>query len=207
MAKKKEEVEEGQATEETVSDDELDKDLETDPLHTDKPEEEEEGIDDTDISDLEKEEADLKKQYDAQHKPVVKKPTAIGSGKEEAPKKASTTVLTKDDIVEKLSEELEQEQIHKDYKHLDVQIEEIDPNNYVVHVLHQSHGYINYLESKIMKIKGVSYAAYKVTSLDPPNINVILDGSKDIKTVLKEAAKQMRIELKGLGNAFSSVKI
>jgi len=203
MAKKKEEVDE---VEEIDADGDLDDDLETEPVHTDKPEEEEELEDDVDITDIEKEDEELKKQYEAQRKATVKKPMSI-PGKEEAPKKASTTVLTKDDIAEKLSEELEQEQVHKDYKHLDLQIEEIDPNNYVVHVLHQSHGFINYLESKILKIKGVSYAAYKVTSLDPPNINIILDGTKDIKTVLKEAAKQIKIELKGLGNAFSSVKI
>ena len=124
-------------------------------------------------------------------------------------KKTTTTVLTKDDIAEKLTEEDEEEheEIHKDYKHLDVAIDEMDTNEYVVHVLHQSHGFMNYMISKVLSIKGVTYAAYKLTSLEPPKMRIRPDGSKDIKAVLKEVAKKMNIELKGLANAIKDFKI
>jgi DNA-directed RNA polymerase subunit L len=145
-------------------------------------------------------EEDSGKSLESNEQPII--PKKIIPRKQSAP-----MVLTKDDIADKLSEQLEQDITQKEYKHLDIAIEEIETNNYVVHVLHQAHGFLSYVLSKILKIKGVIFAAYKLTSLEPAKINIRLDGTKDIKSVLKEASKMMKIELKGVGNAIASVKM
>jgi len=105
----------------------------------------------------------------------------------------------------KLSEELEETQ--ENYKHLQVNIISLGKNEYMVIIRHQGHGFLNYFTSKILKIKGVEYAAYKVTNLDHPRIYIHTDGSKEIKNILKEAVKKMKIELKGLRNAVGSMKL
>ncbi len=120
---------------------------------------------------------------------------------------AKVTVVSQDDLVDKLSDELEGERKHKDYRYLKVAIEEVNPNEYYVIVHDQSHGLMNYMVTKLLKISGVVFAAYKYTSLDPPTIYIRTDGSKDIKSILKEAIKQMRIDWSGMKNAVAAMKL
>ena len=112
-----------------------------------------------------------------------------------------------DTDAEDLSSLLEEEIILKDYKHLTVEVEQDGDERYVITIDHQSHGFMNYFVSKILKVKGVTFAAYKLTSLEPAKLKVHLDGSKDILTVMKESQKLMSIEWKGLSNAFAAMKI
>ena len=65
---------------------------------------------------------------------------------------------------------------------------------------------MNYLITKILKCKGVEFAAYKITSLEPPTMYIRTDGTKDIKNILKEALKLMKIDWKGMGNAVQTIK-
>lgn len=120
-------------------------------------------------------------------------------------KTSSPMVLTKDDV-EKPEEEIEETEKKRDYKHLEINIEEIAKDEYIVYILHQSHGFLNYMVSKLLKIKGVVFAAYKISSIDHPNIYIKIDGTKDIKNILNEVIKIMRIEIGGLKNAIASVK-
>ncbi len=110
-----------------------------------------------------------------------------------------------EDLAERLSQELIEPQ--RDFKYLKISVEqEENETEFYVHVVHQSHGFMNYLITKVLKCKGVEFAAYKNTSLEPPVMYVRTDGSKDIKNILKEALKLMRIDWKGMGNAVSTIK-
>ncbi|QEE14257.1 RpoL/Rpb11 RNA polymerase subunit family protein [Promethearchaeum syntrophicum] len=110
-----------------------------------------------------------------------------------------------EDLAERLSQELIEPQ--RDFKYLKISVEqEENGTEFYVHVIHQSHGFMNYLITKVLKCKGVEFAAYKNTSLEPPVMYVRTDGSKEIKNILKEALKLMRIDWKGMGNAVSQIK-
>lgn len=110
-----------------------------------------------------------------------------------------------EDLAERLSQELTEPQ--RDFKYLKISIEqEENGTEFYVHVIHQSHGLMNYLITKVLKCKGVEFAAYKNTSLEPPVMYVRTDGSKDIKNILKEALKLMKIDWKGMGNAVQTIK-
>ena len=122
----------------------------------------------------------------------------------------STSSITSDDassedLAERLSQELIEPQ--RDFKYLKISVEqEENGTEFYVHVIHQSHGFMNYLITKVLKCKGVEFAAYKNTSLEPPVMYVRTDGSKEIKNILKEALKLMRIDWKGMGNAVQTIK-
>ena len=65
---------------------------------------------------------------------------------------------------------------------------------------------LSFIVTKALKCKGVEFAAYKNTSLEPPVMYVRTDGTKEIKNILKEALKLMRIDWKGMGNAVQTIK-
>jgi DNA-directed RNA polymerase subunit L len=111
------------------------------------------------------------------------------------------------EIADLLARQLELKEEVRDYKYLKLVLEEASEDKFLVTVKSQSHGLMNYLVSKVLKIKGVLFSAYKNTSLEEPKIIIHTDGSKDINAILKEASKLMRIELKGVGNAIASLKI
>ncbi len=125
---------------------------------------------------------------------------------EDIAKKSSPTEPDTD-LAEILTEQLEEEEYVKDWKYLKLRLEQEETNNYYLHVEHQSHGFMNYLVSKVLKCKGVDFAAYKNTSLSPANIYIRTDGSRDIKVILKDTIKLMRTEWKGMGNAVAAMKI
>ena len=113
--------------------------------------------------------------------------------------------VSPDDLAERLSEELAEPQ--RDFKYLKISVEEEkNGTEFYVHIRHQSHGFMNYLVTKVLKCKGVEFTAYKNTSLEPPVLYVRTDGTKEIKNILKEALKLMRIDWKGMGNAVQTIK-
>ena len=130
--------------------------------------------------------------------------------KEEQKAKTSSTITSSDDVSsEDLAERLSQELIEpqRDFKYLKISIEqEENGTEFYVHVIHQSHGFMNYLITKVLKCKGVEFAAYKHTSLEPPVMYIRTDGTKEIKNILKEAIKLMKIDWKGMGNAVQTIK-
>lgn len=113
-----------------------------------------------------------------------------------------------EDLAEELSFQLEEEP-EEPYKYLLISIEKDGDANreFYLHVKHQSHGFMNYMVTKILNCKGVDFAAYKNTSLAPPVIYVRTDGNRDIKVILKDAMKLMQIEWKGMGNAVAAMKL
>ncbi|WP_371806281.1 RpoL/Rpb11 RNA polymerase subunit family protein [Candidatus Lokiarchaeum ossiferum] len=127
--------------------------------------------------------------------------------KSEDIKKKSEEPSSELDLADTLADQLEDEEMVKDWKYLKLSLEQENTNNYYLHVNHQSHGFMNYLVSKVLKCNGVSFAAYKNTSLSPANIYIRTDGTRDIKLILKEAVKLMRTEWKGMGNAVAAMKI
>ena len=84
--------------------------------------------------------------------------------------------------------------------------QEENGTEFYVHIIHQSHGFMNYLITKVLKCKGVEFAAYKNTSLEPPVMYIRTDGKKEIKNILKEAIKLMKIDFNGMKNAVSTIK-
>jgi DNA-directed RNA polymerase subunit L len=139
-------------------------------------------------------------------------PAAKVISKEKAPASPSVssdttvTTLTSDQIAEKLSIQMEQEE-EQQYKRIGVKIDEVSKNEYRIAVLNQSHGFCNYFVSKLLNTPGVAFAAYKFTSLEPASIDIKTDGSKEIKKILKEAIDKMRDELKMVGKLVIDLKI
>ncbi len=129
--------------------------------------------------------------------------------KSKTPSDIASSTTSEDEFSEDLAERLSQEitEPQRDFKYLKISVEqEINGTEFYVHVIHQSHGFMNYLVTKVLKCKGVEFAAYKNTSLEPPVMYVRTDGLKEIKNILKEALKLMRIDWKGMGNAVSTIK-
>lgn len=118
-----------------------------------------------------------------------------------------STEQSKEELAEMLSSQLGEEISHRDYKYLKVHIEQESEFEYYITVEHQSHGFMNYMVSKMLKCSGVEFCAYKQTSFDPPKMYVRLDKSRDIKGVLREALTKMKTEWKGMKNAVAAMKL
>lgn len=106
-----------------------------------------------------------------------------------------TTSLTNDEIQEKLSAQIN-EDLRTGYKYLDVRIDEVVQNEYKIAIYNQSHGFCNFLISKLLNVNGVLYAAYKKTSLEPASVDLRIEPGKDVKKILKDAIDKMRDDLK-----------
>ena len=99
-------------------------------------------------------------------------------------------------------EEIEEE-IRKDYKYLKARILEQHNNIYQIEFLGISHGFLNYLSSKLIGEKGVNYSAYKETSLSPPVLTVVTDGTISIQKILKNTCKEMKSNISSLKKAIA----
>ncbi len=99
-------------------------------------------------------------------------------------------------------EEIEEE-IRKDYKYLKARILEQHNNIYQIEFLGISHGFLNYLSSKLIDEKGVNYSAYKETSLSPPVLTVVTDGTISIQKILKNTCKGMKSNISSLKKAIA----
>jgi len=128
--------------------------------------------------------------------------------KEAIPSKPQVTdsAASKDVIADSLYSQLEEETEPQNYKYLQLALEQNQENEFFLHVKHQSHGFMNYMVSLLLKTPGVSYAAYKLTSLAPAVIYIRIDGTRDIKGILKETIQKMRTEWKGMKNAVAAMK-
>jgi DNA-directed RNA polymerase subunit L len=118
---------------------------------------------------------------------------------------AATYDLTNEEIADRLHLTVMDDQ--ETFRHVKVQIFELAKNEFKVVIVNQSHGFCNFLVSKVLNIPGVLYAAYKLTSLEPAMMNIKTDGSKDIKKILREATEKMRDDLKILSKLFADMKI
>ncbi|MHA1729986.1 MAG: RpoL/Rpb11 RNA polymerase subunit family protein [Promethearchaeota archaeon] len=92
----------------------------------------------------------------------------------------------------------EEEEEIKDYKFLKARLLEVNNNNHRIEFIGVSHGFLNYLIFKLLKEKGVTYAAYKETTLNPAVLTVITDGSIHIRKILKNACANMKAEVLSL---------
>ena len=111
-----------------------------------------------------------------------------------------------EDLAEELSFQLEEEP-EEPYKYLLLTIEKDTDHEFYLHIKHQSHGFLNYMVTKILKTKSVEFAAYKNTSLAPPVIYIRTDGNRDIKAILKDTMRLIITEWKGMGNAVAAMKL
>ena len=108
-----------------------------------------------------------------------------------------------EDETSPMEEEEIEEEIRKDYKYLKARILEKNNNIYQIEFLGISHGFLNYLSSKIMHEKGVNYSAYKETSLSPPVLTVVTDGTISIQKILKSTCKVMKSNISSLKKAIA----
>lgn len=117
----------------------------------------------------------------------------------------TSQLLEEEDI--ETSPEIEEEEIEeekrKDYKYLKARILEKNNNIYQIEFLGISHGFLNYLSSKLLGEKGVNYSAYKETSLSPPVLTVVTDGTIPIQKILKSTCKEMKSNISSLKKAIA----
>ena len=93
----------------------------------------------------------------------------------------------------------EEEKVKKDYKYLKSKLLSEHFNTYRIEFVGESHGFLNLLNSKALQEKGVVFSAYKETSIDPPVLTVVTDGSITAMKVLNNVAESMKkdfLELK-----------
>ena len=119
----------------------------------------------------------------------------------------SSGVDSQNDIAENLSMQLEGEYESKNYKYLELSILQSTDNEFDVIIKHQTHGFLNYMVSKIIQCKGVAFVAYQHLSIADPKIYIRTDGKRDVKDILKEAIKYARTEWKGMKNAIEATKL
>ena len=114
---------------------------------------------------------------------------------------------SQNDIAENLSLQLEGEYAQKAYKYLELAILQNSDNEFDVIIKHQTHGFLNYMVSKIIQCKGVAFVAYQHLSIADPKIYIRTDGKREIKDILKEAIKYARVDWKGMRNAIEATKL
>lgn len=108
-------------------------------------------------------------------------------------------VKPEDELDDDLFSDLEEEEIEiKDYEYVKARLLERENNLYKVEFLGVSHGFLNYIIEKLLKVESVEFAAYKETSLSPPILTVKIIGKKTIKKAIQEAVVMMKTELKSL---------
>jgi DNA-directed RNA polymerase subunit L len=126
---------------------------------------------------------------------MAKKPTeeeVLDDTMELAPK------ISEDDDDEYLDEEedYDEEKIEKkDYKHLKLELTKgLNENDHVLLIEGQSHGFCNALVKQLLPLKGVTSAAYRITTIKPPEIFIRLEEGYKITDILFEAIESLRKE-------------
>lgn len=84
--------------------------------------------------------------------------------------------------------------VKKDYKYLKARLISHTGNIYKIQMEGESHSVLNNLCTNLLKTKGIEYAAYKETSIDPAVLTIITDGSIDLKKTLKSTTSEMKKE-------------
>ncbi|MHA1106154.1 MAG: RpoL/Rpb11 RNA polymerase subunit family protein [Promethearchaeota archaeon] len=98
---------------------------------------------------------------------------------------------------EEEEEDFEEEEIIeiKDYKHVKLELNKgLNENDHVLLLKGQSHGFCNLFVKQLLPLKGVISAAYRITSVKPPEIFIRLEDGNKIKDILFEAIESLRNE-------------
>jgi DNA-directed RNA polymerase subunit L len=119
---------------------------------------------------------------------------------ETAPIEAPSEVPSDAAIVPSLPEE---ETKKKDYKYMKVKLLSEHFNTYRIEFENESHGFLNLLNTKVLNEKGITFSAYKETSIDPPVLTVVTDGSVTAMKVLNNVAESMKKDFNDLKKAVS----
>ena len=102
-----------------------------------------------------------------------------------------------EDEEEEEEEDFEEEEIIeiKDYKHVKLELTKgLNENDHVLLLKGQSHGFCNLFVKQLLSLKGVISAAYRITSVKPPEIFIRLEDGTKIKDILFEAIESLRNE-------------
>ncbi|MHA1456179.1 MAG: RpoL/Rpb11 RNA polymerase subunit family protein [Promethearchaeota archaeon] len=102
-----------------------------------------------------------------------------------------------EDEEEEEEEDFEEEEIIeiKDYKHVKLELNKgLNENDHVLLLKGQSHGFCNLFVKQLLPLKGVISAAYRITSVKPPEIFIRLEDGNKIKDILFEAIESLRNE-------------
>ncbi len=134
-------------------------------------------------------------------KKVKEKDTSISS----SPDDISSGELSEE---EEEVEEEEEEPRFTEYKYLDLKLNRsLGENDYELMVEGQSHGFCNILVKHLLEIEGVNMAAYKVTGIEPPQIFIRLEDSKNykIKDILYKSIESLREEVVEVQKLFRKI--
>ena len=101
-----------------------------------------------------------------------------------------------DEYSEEDDEEFEEEIIEKkNYKYLNLELTKgLNENDHVLLLEGQSHGFCNLLVKQLLPLKGVISAAYRITTIKPPEIFIRLEAGYKIMDILFEAIESLRNE-------------
>ncbi|MHA1191801.1 MAG: RpoL/Rpb11 RNA polymerase subunit family protein [Promethearchaeota archaeon] len=102
-----------------------------------------------------------------------------------------------DENSEEDEEDFEEEEIIeiKDYKHVKLELTKgLNENDHVLLLKGQSHGFCNLFVKQLLPLKRVISAAYRITSVKPPEIFIRLEDGTKIKDILFEAIESLRNE-------------
>ena len=113
----------------------------------------------------------------------------------EAEFSGSDDVVPMRPVDELFSEELSAQEpsvADEPYKHLSVELVSQQQNHYIFKIYYQSHGFLSLLISDLLGDSDVTFAAYKITSLDQPIVDIIVKDGVDVIKVLKDSAKRIK---------------
>ena len=100
--------------------------------------------------------------------------------------------LDDDDEEEDFEEEIIEK---KDYRHVKLELTKgLNENDHVLLLEGQSHGFCNLFVKQLLPLKGLISAAYRITSVKPPEIFIRLEDGYKIKEILFEAIESLRNE-------------
>ncbi len=115
---------------------------------------------------------------------------------DDAQKLPSETSGEDGDVEDDEEEDFEEEIIEKkDYKYVKLELTKgLNENDHVLLLEGQSHGFCNLFVKQLLPLKGVISAAYRITSVKPPEIFIRLEDGYKIKDILFEAIESLRNE-------------
>ena len=108
-----------------------------------------------------------------------------------------TSGVDDDEDLEEDEEDFEEEIIEKkNYKHVNLELTKgLNENDHVLLLEGQSHGFCNLLVKQLLPLKGVISAAYRITTVKPPEIFIRLEEGYKIRDILFESIESLRNEV------------
>lgn len=129
----------------------------------------------------------------------------FNNGAQELPPKFSGE--DDDDEISDEEEDYDEEIIEKkNYKYLNLELTKgLNEKDHVLLIKGQSHGFCNVLVKQLLPLKGVTSAAYRITTIKPPEIFIRLENGYKIMDILFEAIESLRNESQEVQEIFKKL--